>query len=228
MKPASKVVWRHVKRNLLDFFGKGRALRTITPGEAEDFRLHLVAEKLANTTIAKRLQFARQFFHEMRKRKLIYENPFLEVRHKAGDPAERQRFITREQAQQLSDAAPDWIWRTIIALCRYGGLRCPSEVLSLRWEDVDWERERIRVTSPKTAHHPGKGSRVVPMFPELRPYLEEAWEMAGEGQVYVVPKYRESSLGPEGWRNCNLRTQFQRIIRRAGLEPWPRGNTTFR
>ena len=25
-----------------------------------------------------------------------------------------------------------------------------------------------------------------------------------------------------GWKNANLRTQFLRILRRAGLEPWPR------
>jgi len=25
-----------------------------------------------------------------------------------------------------------------------------------------------------------------------------------------------------GWRNCNLRTTFEKIIRRAGLQPWPR------
>jgi hypothetical protein len=25
-----------------------------------------------------------------------------------------------------------------------------------------------------------------------------------------------------GWRSCNLRTQFERLIKRAGLKPWPR------
>lgn len=40
-------------------------------------------------------------------------------------------------------------WRTIVGLARYGGLRCPSEVLSLRWELVDWENDRMVVDSPK-------------------------------------------------------------------------------
>ena len=34
--------------------------------------------------------------------------------------------------------------------------------------------------------------------------------------------YRQSANSPSGWRNCNLRTQFLRIIKRAGLKPWPR------
>ena len=35
---------------------------------------------------------------------------------------------------------------------------------------IDWERNRITVSSPKTARHAGHESRVDPLFPELRPY----------------------------------------------------------
>jgi len=40
-------------------------------------------------------------------------------------------------------------WRIIIALARFGGLRCPSEVLSLELPHVDWERGRITVAQPQ-------------------------------------------------------------------------------
>ena len=123
----------------------------------------------------------------------------------------------------MLDACPNHHWRTIVALSRFGGLRCPSEALSLRWQDVDWGSERIIVQSPKTEHHPGKGSRTIPLFSELRPILEEAFEIAPDGAEYVVGgEYRKSSLTASGWRNCNLRTQFLRIVKRAGLQPWPR------
>lgn len=52
------------------------------------------------------------------------------------------------------------------------------------------------------------------MFPELRPLLEQAFEEAEEGAQYVVTKYRQP--------NANLRTQFVRILNRAGIEPWER------
>jgi integrase len=108
-------------------------------------------------------------------------------------------------------------------LSRYGGLRCPSEVLSLRRTDVDWVSERITVTAPKTEHHAGKGSRVIPLFPELKPILLRAFELAPSGADYVVhADYRQAALTSSGWRNCNLRTQFERIVKRAGLKPWPR------
>lgn len=37
---------------------------------------------------------------------------------------------------------------------------------------IDWEHDRITIQSPKTEHLAGGESRVIPLFPELRPYLE--------------------------------------------------------
>ncbi len=223
VKPATREVWSQVERNLKEHFSEGRALRTITPGDAEGFRLYLVAQGLAPTTVSKRLQFARQFFRAAMKHKLITENPFAEVRSKAATDSGRQRFISRDDTAKLLEACPSLDWRLIVALARYGGLRCPSEVLSLRWQDVDAARGRLTVTSPKTEHHPGKDTRVIPLFPELRSILQDAFDAAPDGSVYVVnERFRQSSQGKAGWRNCNLRTSFEKIIRRAGLTPWPR------
>ena len=106
----------------------------------------------------------------------------------------------------------------IVALSRYGGLRCPSEVLSLRWQDIDWEHGRITVSSPKTEHHADKASRVIPLFAELRPYLADSFDAALVGAECVVdPRFRKGALGPNGWRNSNLRTTFEKIVQRAGL-----------
>ncbi len=114
----------------------------------------------------------------------------------------------------MLDACPDHEWRLIFALSRFGGLRCPSEHLRLRWADVDWDRGRITVHSSKTEHHEGKASRVIPIFPELRPHLEAAWEQAEPGTEYVITRYRDAGQ--------NLRTAFERIIWKAGLAPWPK------
>ena len=100
----------------------------------------------------------------------------------------RQRFITRETASKLTDAAPDAQWRLLIALSRYGGIRVPSEALALTWGDVDFEHSRIRVPSPKTAHIPGKECRFIPMFPELRQPLMDVFEQAEAGEVHVITR----------------------------------------
>lgn len=52
------------------------------------------------------------------------------------------------------------------------------------------------------------------LFPELRKPLEDAFEQAEPGTVWIITRYRDG--------NQNLRTQLHRIIERAGLEPWPK------
>jgi len=126
----------------------------------------------------------------------------------------RKHFVSREDAQKVLAACPDTEWQLIFALSRYAGLRCPSEHLSLKWDDIDWERSRVFVHSPKKEHLECGGDRWVPIFPELRPYLEVAFELAEPGTVFVINRYRDA--------NTNLRTQMLRIIKRAGLKPWPK------
>ena len=77
---------------------------------------------------------------------------------------------------------------------------------------MDWERGRLRVPSPKAGHHEGKDSRIIPIFPELYPYVREVFEQAPEESTYVITRYRDEYT--------NLRTHFLRINRKAGLQPW--------
>ena len=222
VKPATLEVWQQPCRNLTEFFGDDKPLLSITPGDCDQFKAWLLTQNLAPATVAKRLAFARTFLHVARKHRLIDENPFSEVKIPAANVSARQRFIARDTVQKLFGVA-DPTWRTIIALARFGGLRCPSEVLSLEWRHVDWERGRLTVPSPKTDRYDGKESRTIPLFADLRPYQEEAFELTAPGQTHVVGgNHLAKANGPTGWKNCNLRTAFDRLVTRAGLEPWPR------
>ncbi len=222
-KPSTRAVWRTVGRDLRLHFGEDYPIRTIGRVEAEVFRQGLIERKLAATTIHKRLQFTRRFFSHAVRFEWIERNPFADIKHKSGDPQLRQHYISVEETERLIDAAPNYVWRTIIALARYGGLRSPSEVLSLPLDNLDWERGAVKVVSPKTEGH-GQSTRTIPMFALLRPHLLEAAEMAEVGQTHVIPEhlYLPAAQGPNGWRNSNLRTTFKKIVLRAGLEPWPR------
>jgi len=221
VKPTTLATWRQVGGSLVATFGPDRPLRSIDATAAEHFRTQLLASSLAPTTVQKRLQGAREFFNVARRRGLIAGNPFAEIKAVAVPDPQRARFVTREETQSVLDACPDCEWRAIVALCRFGGLRCPSEVLSLRWLDIDWERGRIAVQSPKGERH-GKGVRAVPLFPELRPYLEEAFDQAPPGAIYVIHRNRKPQEKRIDGRSCNYRTRFAKIVARAGLTPWPR------
>jgi hypothetical protein len=79
-----------------------------------------------------------------------------------------------------------------------------------RHTEVERRRERgnrITVPSPKTDRYEGKECRTIPMFADLRPYLEEAFGLAEPGQTHVVGgNHLAKANGPTGWKNCNLRT----------------------
>jgi hypothetical protein len=66
VKLATKEVWSQVVRNLLDHFGADRDLAEVTEADAEDFKMFLVGQQVAPTTVHRRLQFARRFFHAAR------------------------------------------------------------------------------------------------------------------------------------------------------------------
>jgi integrase len=157
---------------------------------------------------------ARQFFRSAVRSRVIHSNPFDDVKPPSQVNDNRKHFVSREIAKAVLDACPDVEWRLIVALCRYGGIRRPSELLLLRWAEVFWERGRLLVHSPKTEHLEGGAERWVPIFPELRLYLADAFDHAKLGTAFVGTRYRDT--------NVNLRTQFMGIIRRAGAAPWPK------
>jgi hypothetical protein len=81
--------------------------------------------------------------------------------------------------------------------------------VSLKWSDVQWGENGKDVLIIRACKTP---ERRIPIFPETR--LLSAQEKAPSDQRYVIGGYRDS--------NSNLRTQFQRILTKAGIQSWPR------
>jgi integrase len=174
------------------------------------------------TAVNKRLIHARQMLEDAVRFGHISTNPWKHVRQRQGDPSERRAYVSVADTHRVIEDCPNVWWKLLVALARFGGLRTPSESFSLTWGDVDWERGRLSVPSPKT-ENAGRSHRVIPLFPLLRLHLEAAFEHAEEGATFVVPEEdRKRAQGPGGWANANLRTTLEKVIRRAGVDPWPR------
>jgi integrase len=164
---------------------------------------------------------AKHFFTVAIEYELVDRNPFAKITVTVTANPSRFYFVSRDEIDIVLQHCDDLEWKAIFTLARYGGLRCPSEVLALRWRDIDWAHQRVRVPSSKTEHFEGGGSRTIPLFPELAGPLRDALEAAEPGSVYVISHYQDMlESGPASAVRLNLRTQAHRIIRRAGLEPW--------
>jgi len=219
VKPATKAAYRQTTGSLRAHFGGDTAATAITPAEADKWHKAITeateGEKaLAPATVSKRVRVAKAIFTKAVKWNLIASNPFADLRAGSQSNPDRAFYVSPETIQAILAACPDDQWRGIVALVRYAGLRCPSEVVGLTWGDVNWEKGRLTVRSPKTARHEGHAMRVAPIAPELRPILQTLFDQAEPGTIPVIPRLRDPRM--------NLRTQFNRIIARAGVKPWPR------
>lgn len=126
------------------------------------------------------------------------QNPFVKVKKKF--VANVNRFVTKEEYQKLLEHCPDQQWRAILALSRFGGLRCPSEILQLQWSDIHWESHRFSVVSSKF-----EGRRFVPLFPEIKQELKSYSENIGENIF-------------DRFSRIDLHVRLGNIVRRSGIE----------
>jgi integrase len=221
-KQGTLLNWHCTANSVVEFCGANTELGDVTKARAQAYQAWLKRDGLAAPTIHKYLQRARKLFAVALKNKLVSENPFDEVRQKIGRIDHRRTFVSGKDALLCMEHAPNEVWRIMIALSRFGGLRCPSETFSLRWEHIDWKELAITVVSPKSAHTT-KAERCLPMFAELKRHLERYRDCVPSSDGYLIPwEYRKRASGENGWRNANLRTTMLKIIKKAGLQPWPK------
>ena len=206
-----KYTWQHLTK----YFGGDCDIRRITAGDAEDFANSLRKHQ-AEATVSRNIRRCRQFFSYAVKKDLLTKNPFSEVRVGTERNDERRCFVSRETFAAVMEHVTDPQLRLALAAGRFAGMRVPSEILSLRWDHVDWDKKRILIHSPKLEKDLNGGKRWCPIFGDFAPYLEEAFENAEAGAIYAIPNGRETNLN-QIWRKALLRA-----VERAGLLPWPR------
>ena len=221
VRPLTRRHLAEAGQKLTEHFGAARPLASISEGDASEYAHRLFARYAANTA-RRLLGRAKQFFAHAVRKGYLEANPFGGLRRLGVKPnKERDYYVTLEESRRLLDVLPTPQWRALFCLARFCGLRVPSEVVELTWQDVNWETDQVAVRSTKTQRE-GKGYRLVPLFPEARRALSELFDTAAAPASYIFPEFRRRTQGPHGLRNANLRTQLERYILLAGLKPWPK------
>ncbi len=220
VKDSTRAAYRQTTDSLLTILGEDTPLGRLTTADADNWRKAISepkdgeSKRLAPATVAKRVHVAKAIFRKAIKWGMIPASPFSDLRAGSQANPDRAFYVSIETTRAILAACPDDQWRAIVALCRFAGLRCPSEIVALRWGDINWARGALTVRSPKTAGHEGHAVRMVPIVPELRAILQDLFDAATEGVEMVVPRLREPAV--------NLRTTFGKIVARASVKPWPR------
>lgn len=205
------------------FLGRDIPLASLTRADADRFHRWMMsndkgAPGLSPNTAGQHIKRCRQMMRAAIHDRLIDDNAFDGIKIDLRSDKSKNFFVDSAAAAAILEACPDQEWRVLFALARFGGLRCPSEVLGLRWSDIQWDRGRFKVRSPKT-EKAGKAERIVPLFPEVLDELNSLFGLVAPGvrspaDGFVIARYRDIE--------ANLRTQMGRIIDRAGLTRWPK------
>jgi integrase len=213
LKPNTLRNYETTKRLLVEHFGRERSVRSIHGGHARDYREWLVG-KYSPATVSREIKRARQYFEYAKDCRLVADNAFAKVKAGSQRNTKRKHFVGRDVIDRVLEACPDNNWRLVLLLARYVGLRIPSELERLTWSDIDWSGGRFTVRVPKKEHLDGHETRIVPIFPEVEPYLRRAFDEAPPGSVHVLPKRFHN----DGYVYAGL----LRAVERASVPKWPK------
>ena len=219
VKPRTAINYEQAARNLTDYFGRDRKLSCITPGECDQWRVWLL-ERLAENTARRHCGRAKQFFRAALRRKLINENPFADMKNCGVAPSDpsRQFFLSEADSLKILKACPTLQWKLIFALARWQALRTPSEPLRLRWSDIDFENRVMVIHQPKMETR-GKPTRTMRIFEPVLSLLAELRDIVQPG---IECPFSAPILHAEQGDSVNWRRMFEKIVNRAGVEPWPK------
>lgn len=130
-----------------NFFGDIRVSQ-VTPSLIERYKAERMG-KVSNNTVHRELTCLKTMFSKAVQSGKASNNPVKRVRM-VPDSVGRLRFLTKDEAQQLTEAC-DEVLRPIVVLALHTGMR-RGEILGLKWEDVDWDNKALWIGE-------GKGGR---------------------------------------------------------------------
>lgn len=152
-------------------------------------------------TVNLEMAILRHIFRKGLKWGMLEKNPFEnseDLFYRARN--KRDRALTEDEVRRLIETCPPYL-KPIVVTAVYTGLR-KSDVLSLKWKDIDLERGLIRLTEQKT----GKTRNII-LNSDMRTLLQSL-PVKGE---YVFP-------GKGGKPFKDIKRSFQRALKEAGIE----------
>ncbi len=143
----NKKSWKSDEYNLLSLrkYFKGKYLYAFDAKDIERFKAERI-KQVAPATVNRELATLKTLFAKALLWKRIQENPTSKVKF-LKEPKGRLRFLEREEiARLLSNATPKI--KPIIIVALFTGMR-KSEILRLKWHDIDFKRDIITLLDTK-------------------------------------------------------------------------------
>ena len=168
----SRYTDEQLSKALRKFFGK-KAPSKITPEEIHEYidtrldSLTFMKTPVTRGTVNRELALLKSVFNKAERYGKTYRNPTKAVQKLPGQNV-RDRVLSREEWEAYYQECREWY--KPIALCAYYTAMRKSEILNLRWNQVDLKTGFIRLQPEDTKTDEG---RIVPIAPELDEVLRK-------------------------------------------------------
>ncbi|NCU32076.1 MAG: hypothetical protein EOM23_03900, partial [Candidatus Moranbacteria bacterium] len=114
-----------------------------TPILFEDYKAYRKGEGAENRTINPELITIGKMFRLSVKWGYIEKSPIAGVEKLKISKKVSPKFLTAEQCRMLLEACDDWLYPIMYAFLNTGMRK--SELENLNWEDIDWDRKKIKI-----------------------------------------------------------------------------------
>ncbi|MBX6422507.1 site-specific integrase [Thermosulfurimonas sp. F29] len=197
-------------RNILRILGLSTPLASLKPSDAEILKRVLLEKGYSPNTVNKHLRDLKRIAERAVSLGLLPSNPFSAVKPLKNHKPFQPRVLSPQEVEMvLAEARKSRLlygWMYLIFLFAFGcGLR-RSEILSLQWEWIDWERRLVFVKKTKTGkpRFVGLGERLYRELVRLKEKLLERGEIP-KGRI-LPPIHHDSitSAAARVFRRCGL------------------------
>jgi integrase len=212
-RPAALVSAEEAAKAISDIAAGKTAAAAIKSGAKRGRIVVTGGEGVARRT---RLTAAAMFAWGLDNGRIQGGNPFSKVKLTA--PPTRERFLSRDEALRLFAALTDLegegkinpMFADTIRLLLLTGAR-KTEILGLRWSEVDWERNRIQLPPARTKAGGKTGARRIVLSPPAVEILRRRHRLRHEQDAFVFPANSKSGHA------IAARRPFLAACKQAGL-----------
>lgn len=221
---------RLFKKFFVEILGDPR-VEQVRPGHVKDFLNWRRTRSnprgvVKNRTLQKDRATLHAVFAFAEELELREGNPVARVSTPKADPRDPV-ILSDVEYERLIEACSDRpMLATYVMILGETGARCESEVLHLRWEDVDFQGGFIRIASGRDGHRTKSGrGRWVPMTPRLKEAIREhfaCFRFASYGGMQSPWLFHHTQCrrrATAGNRIASLRNSFTGAASRADIPP---------
>jgi integrase len=211
--PSTRRRYSVSKENLIAFFGEDAQLDHISANRIELFKTARREEKVKGATLNRDLRFLAQILKQAERERFIARSPFDLGKFFLNESRERRKPYVLDwkgQEKLLAVARPRIRMLTILGV--ETGMRT-GEMLQLRWKDIDFLGDVLRVEQSKTP----SGIRSVPLTALCKAELLRWRNLVGpDFSEWVFPNFSDRRHPLQGGRKAWAST-----LKKAGLPYFP-------